>query len=91
MKIEPKVRQLPRGRVAIDLDISEGRSSRIKQIDIVGNKIYSDKQLVSLFDTSTPRWNSWLTKSDQYDRDKLQADIDRLESFYRDRGFMDSP
>ena len=89
VKIEPKVRQLPRGRVAIDLDISEGRSSRIKQIDIVGNKIYSDKQLVSLFDTSTPRWNSWLTKSDQYDRDKLQADIDRLESFYRDRGFMD--
>ena len=89
VKIDPKVRQLPRGRVAIDLDISEGRSSRIKQIDIVGNKIYSDKQLVSLFDTSTPRWNSWLTKSDQYDRDKLQADIDRLESFYRDRGFMD--
>ena len=89
VKIEPKVRQLPRGRVAIDLDISEGRSSRIKQIDIVGNKIYSDKQLISLFDTSTPRWNSWLTKSDQYDRDKLQADIDRLESFYRDRGFMD--
>ena len=89
VKIDPKVRQLPRGRVAIDLDISEGRSSRIKQIDIVGNKIYSDKQLISLFDTSTPRWNSWLTKSDQYDRDKLQADIDRLESFYRDRGFMD--
>lgn len=89
VKIDSKVRQLPRGRVAIDLNISEGRSSRIKQIDIVGNKIYPDSQLISLFDTSTPRWNSWLTKSDQYDRDKVQADIDRLESFYRDRGFMD--
>ena len=89
MKIDPQVRQLPRGRVAIDLNISEGRSSRIKNIDIVGNKIYPDSQLIGLFDTSTPRWNSWLTKSDQYDRDKLQADIDRLESFYQDRGFMD--
>ena len=89
VKIDPQVRQLPRGRVAIDLNISEGRSSRIKNIDIVGNKIYPDSQLLSLFDTSTPRWNSWLTKSDQYDRDKLQADIDRLESFYQDRGFMD--
>ena len=89
VKIDPKVRQLPRGRVAIDLNISEGRSSRIKSIDFVGNKIYPDSQLLGLFDTSTPRWNSWLTKSDQYDRDKLQADIDRLESFYQDRGFMD--
>ena len=89
VKIDPQVRQLPRGRVAIDLNISEGRSSRIKNIDIVGNKIYPDSQLIGLFDTSTPRWNSWLTKSDQYDRDKLQADIDRLESFYQDRGFMD--
>ena len=89
VKIAPQVRQLPRGRVAIDLNISEGRSSRIKSIDFVGNKIYPDSQLLGLFDTSTPRWNSWLTKSDQYDRDKLQADIDRLESFYQDRGFMD--
>lgn len=89
VKIDPQVRQLPRGRVAIDLNISEGRSSRIKSIDFVGNKIYPDSQLLGLFDTSTPRWNSWLTKSDQYDRDKLQADIDRLESFYQDRGFMD--
>ena len=89
VKIDPLVRPLPRGRVAIDLNISEGRSSRIKNIDIVGNKIYPDSQLIGLFDTSTPRWNSWLTKSDQYDRDKLQADIDRLESFYQDRGFMD--
>ena len=89
VKIDPQVRQLPRGRVAIDLNISEGRSSRIKSIDFVGNKIYPDSQLIGLFDTSTPRWNSWLTKSDQYDRDKLQADIDRLESFYQDRGFMD--
>ena len=61
VKIDPKVRQLPRGRVAIDLNISEGRSSRIKNIDIVGNKIYPDSQLIGLFDTSTPRWNSWLT------------------------------
>lgn len=88
VQITPIVRALPRGRVAIDLDISEGRSARIKEVSFVGNKIYSDETLKKQFDTTTSRWNSVLTKSDQYNPDKLAADIERLESFYTNRGFL---
>lgn len=88
VEITPTVRNLPRNRVAIDLKISEGRSARIQQIDIVGNKVYSDEQLIDLFDTTTPKWNSFFTGSDQYNEQKIAADLERLEDYYYDRGFI---
>lgn len=88
VEITPTVRNLPRNRVAIDLNISEGRSTRIKEIDIVGNKIYSDDQLIDLFDTTTWRWNSFFTSSDQYNEQRIEKDLERLEDFYLNNGFI---
>ncbi|MDO5090807.1 MAG: outer membrane protein assembly factor BamA [Cardiobacteriaceae bacterium] len=89
VEIKPEVRTLPRGRVAIDFNISEGRSARIQEIAFVGNKVYSDDTLRGLLDTDTPRWHSFLSKSDQYNPEKVAADLERLSGFYENRGFLD--
>ncbi|MDO4435168.1 MAG: outer membrane protein assembly factor BamA [Cardiobacteriaceae bacterium] len=83
------VRPLPRGRVAIDITVSEGRSARIKSINFVGNRVYPHERLLEQFDTTTPRWNSWFNKSDQFDPSKIREDLARLEDFYLNRGFLD--
>lgn len=89
VQINPTVENLDRGRAAIKFDIQEGRTAQIKNISFVGNKHYSDKRLRKLLDTDTTGWLSFATKDDQINQEKMQADYERLQAFYRDRGFMD--
>ena len=78
-----------RNQVRLTFNITEGRPARIKDIDIVGNQAFSDGQLKDLFDLDTGGWLSWYTKSDQYSRAKLNADLEALRSFYLARGYLD--
>ncbi|MFO1433469.1 MAG: outer membrane protein assembly factor BamA [Candidatus Competibacteraceae bacterium] len=88
IKINTQVRPLERNRVAIDLDISEGKAARIKQINIVGNEAFSEDELLKNFKLSTTGWFSFFTKDDQYSKQKLTADIETLRSYYLDRGYL---
>ena len=78
-----------RNQVRLTFNITEGRPARIKDIDIVGNQAFTDGQLKDLFDLDTGGWLSWYTKSDQYSRAKLNADLEALRSFYLARGYLD--
>lgn len=88
VEIDSRVQSLPRNRVAINLDISEGRAARIKQINIVGNRAFDDDELLDEFQLSTTGWFSILSRADQYSKPKLAADIEALRSFYLDRGYL---
>jgi len=88
IKINTQVKPLERNRVAIDLDISEGKAARIKQINIVGNEAFTEAELLKNFKLSTNGWFSFITKDDQYSKQKLTADIETLRSFYLDRGYL---
>ena len=88
VEIGTTVTPLDRNRVAILFDISEGKVARIKDINIVGNAIYDDEDLLDLFSLSTGGWLTWLSKRDQYSRQKLAADLETLRSFYLDRGYI---
>ena len=88
VKIQSKITPLSRNRVAILLKISEGTVARISQINIVGNKQFPDDELVDLFELSTSNLLSFYTKDDQYSKQKLSADLERLRSFYLDRGYI---
>ena len=88
IKITTQVRPLERNRVAIDLDISEGKAARIKQINIVGNEAFTEAELLKNFKLSTSGWFSFITKDDQYSKQKLTADIETLRSYYLDRGYL---
>ena len=88
VKIDTKVTPLERNRVAISLDISEGRSAKIREINIVGNKVFKTKDLLEQFQLSTPTTLSWYTGNDQYSKQKLAADLETLRSYYLDRGYL---
>lgn len=88
VRVESDVRELPRNRVAISLEVSEGVAARIRQINIVGNEDFDDDDLLDEFQLQTPGLITVLTKDDQYSKQKLTADIETLRTFYLDQGYL---
>ena len=88
-RVTPTVTPLERNRVALSFDIQEGETARINEIRIVGSKAFSEEALLKEMSLSTPNWLSWYSKSDQYSREKLAADLESLRSFYLDRGYLE--
>jgi outer membrane protein insertion porin family len=78
-----------RNRVNLSFTITEGGPAKIKQIQIVGNKAFSESELRDQFNLDTGGWMSWYTKSDRYARTKLNADLEELRSYYLSRGFLE--
>jgi len=88
VRINTTVTPLERNRVGILIDISEGQVARIKQINIIGNHTFSDKELLDEFSLTTPTFLSAITKSDQYSKQTLSADLETLRTYYLDRGYL---
>jgi outer membrane protein insertion porin family len=80
---------LERNRVAIRFDIEEGIVSRIKEINVVGNQIYTKSDVTAEFELKTTNWLSWWYKDDQYSKQKLTSDLEKLKSFYMNRGYLE--
>jgi outer membrane protein insertion porin family len=83
------VTPIERNRVNVAFTITEGAQAKIKEIRIVGNKAFTESTLRGLFDLDTGGWLSWYTKSDQYARAKLNADLETLRSHYLTRGYLE--
>ena len=88
VEIQSTVSPLQRNRVAVSIDITEGLTARIKQINIIGNKDFEEQELLDLFKLSRTRWYSFYSKNDQYSKQKLSGDLETLRSFYLDRGYI---
>ena len=89
VEITTTVTPLERNRVGINFNIEEGSFAKIRQINIVGAKDFSESDLVSQFQLTTPGWITWYTKNDQYSKQKLSGDLETLRSFYLDRGYLE--
>ncbi|MFN5801978.1 MAG: outer membrane protein assembly factor BamA, partial [Burkholderiales bacterium] len=89
VEITSTVTPVERNRVAVDFTIDEGDAAKIREIKIVGNQAFSDRELLKQLQLTTPGWFTWLSKRDQYSRQKLSADIETLRSFYLDRGSLE--
>ncbi|MDR3324146.1 MAG: outer membrane protein assembly factor BamA [Zoogloeaceae bacterium] len=89
VQITTTVTPLERNRVGLSFNIVEGDSARIKAINIVGAQSFREKDLLDLFEQTTPGWLTWYTKNDQYSRQKLTADLEKLRSFYMNRGYLE--
>ena len=87
VKVDTKVDEVPGNRVKIAVDIVEGKRSKIRQINIVGNEAFDDKELLEEFKLRTPHWLSWYKQDDRYSREELSGDIEKLRSHYLDRGY----
>ena len=88
VRIDTTVTPLDRNRVGILINVSEGRAARIKQINIIGNHEYTDKDLLDEFSLTPPNFFSAFTKSDQYSKQGLSADLETLRTYYLDRGYL---
>ncbi|MCZ8015380.1 MAG: outer membrane protein assembly factor BamA [Limnobacter sp.] len=88
-QVQTRVDQLARNRVGITFNVDEGESASIKQLKIIGSKEFTEKQLLEEFELSTGGLMSWYSKNDQYSRQKLSGDVEKLRSFYLNRGYAD--
>jgi len=89
VSIKPKVIPLDRNRVELSIVIAEGKVATIKHINITGNKTFSTDEIKGEFESNTSNWTSWYSKDDQYSREKLAGDLEKLNSYYLDRGHVD--
>ena len=88
-KVSTVVTEVPGNKVQIAITIKEGDRARIRQINIVGNKTYEDKDLLEAFELRTPNLLSFIRQDDRYSREALSGDLETLRSYYMDRGFAD--
>jgi outer membrane protein insertion porin family len=87
--VKATVKDLERNRVAVSFDVEEGNASKIRRINIVGNQVYSEDELLDIIQLTTPGWFTWFSKNDQYSKPKLSADLESLRTFYLNSGYMD--
>ena len=78
----------PRNRLELIIEVDEGKSATIESINILGNKLFTDDELLRSFELGEGSILSFLTNDNQYSREKLQGDIENLESYYFDRGYL---
>ncbi|HKM25981.1 MAG TPA: outer membrane protein assembly factor BamA [Thiopseudomonas sp.] len=86
--IEAEVVPQPRNRVALKIKVTEGSVASIQHINVVGNKVFKDEELTDLFELKTKNWLSFFRNDDKYAREKLSGDLERLRSYYFDRGYI---
>ncbi len=89
VRITPSVKELDRNRVDVTITIAEGKAAKIKHLNVVGNTTYSDDEIREAFELDTTNWLSWYRRDDQYSREKLSGDLEKLRAFYLDRGYVD--
>ncbi len=87
VRVDTNVENLPDNRVRIKIDIKEGGRAKIRQISVVGNTKFKEKDIVGAFELKTPNWLSWYKQDDRYSRESLQGDLEKLRSYYQDRGY----
>jgi len=87
VQIETNVEDLPGNTVRISIDVKEGDRAQIRQINIVGNNVFNDEDLLDQLTLQMPDWLSFIRQDDRYSREDLQGDLETIESFYLDRGY----
>jgi outer membrane protein insertion porin family len=89
MQVTTTVTPQERNRVAVNFTVEEGDVAKIANINIVGAQAFPESALIKEMQLSTPGWFTWYTKNDQYSKQKLQADLEMLRSYYTNRGYLE--
>ncbi len=86
--VEIETEDRPRNTLALKIIIDEGKSAKIKKVNIIGNNLFTDEELMTEFELQEGKWYTFLSNKDKYSKEKLEGDIESLESFYLDRGYL---
>jgi len=89
VEITPGIARLDRNRVDVTIAIKEGKAARIRHINLVGNEEFGQKAILDNWESRESGWLSWYRRDDQYSREKLSGDLEKLNEYYLDRGYID--
>jgi outer membrane protein insertion porin family len=87
VRVDTTITELPGNTVNVMVDIKEGKRSKIEEINLVGNTKFKEKDVLDTFELKTPNWLSWYKQDDRYSRESLTGDLEKLRSYYMDRGY----
>lgn len=88
-RVDSSIESAGGNKVKVTIKIAEGKPARIRDINIIGNKEIDDKELLSLLKQKTTSKKGLFSKKDQYSAQELRADVERLQNYYLDRGYLD--
>lgn len=89
VEISPTVSPLDRNRVDVTITVKEGKAAKIKHVNVVGAEKFETEDLLENWESKESSWLSWYRRDDQYSKEKLSGDMERLNSYYLDRGYVD--
>ncbi|HMB42605.1 MAG TPA: outer membrane protein assembly factor BamA, partial [Luteimonas sp.] len=89
VEILPTVAKLDRNRVDVIIHIKEGKQAKIRHINLIGNEEFKQKDITDSWESQETNWLSWYRRDDQYSREKLTGDLEKLNEYYLDRGYVD--
>ena len=75
-------------RVKLDVRFIEGKPAKVVDINIIGNKHFSDSQIKDVFAVKESSWTRLLSKSDRYAQEKLAASLENLKALYLNDGYV---
>lgn len=89
VSVKPTVTPLERNRVDIDIAVIEGPPARIREVTLVGSQAFATDDLLDLFTLGPASWWALFSSRDQYSKQKLAGDLERLRNYYQDRGYLE--
>ncbi len=89
VQITPTVSPLDRNRVDVTIDVKEGKAAKIRHVNVIGTDSFSNEDILANWESRESGWLSWYRRDDQYSREKLSGDMEKLNSWYLDRGYID--
>ena len=87
--IKADVQDRPNNTVGISIEVKEGDRAKIRQVNIIGNYNYDEDEVREGFELDTANWLSWIRQDDRYSKEAMIGDLEKLRSFYMDRGYAD--
>ena len=89
VSIDPKKIKLDENRINLVFEINEGLEAKIKKINFLGNKEFSDSILKDVIYSKESRWYKFWSSGDKFDNDRINYDKDLLKKYYFDNGYID--
>jgi outer membrane protein insertion porin family len=89
VEIIPTVAKLDRNRVDVTIHVKEGKPAKIRHINLIGNEKFKQKEITDHWESKESNLLSFYRRDDQYSREKLSGDLEKLNAFYLDRGYVD--
>jgi outer membrane protein insertion porin family len=83
------VKDLPRNRVAITVHVAEGKLAKVAKINFTGNHAFSSRTLQEQMKLKATGLFSWFTQDNRYSEYALNQDIQAIQTYYLNHGYLE--